>query len=143
MSLCLSLGQPSKMPKPSSSRGTAAKRRGRGSHSSKAHGSRQTRRQEGFVDDRRPDSAVDSHEQENSGEGDEDIEGGEYCVMLIAHSFQRSAKIARFTSRYPSQCGSVPIQFRRLASISRTGACRTLITATLVAARGRNLQGQV
>ncbi|GJE85691.1 ribosome biogenesis protein Tsr3 [Phanerochaete sordida] len=60
------------MPKPSSSRGSAHKKRGRGSHSTR--GGRQNKRRDGLVDDRRPDSAVDVPE-DNEESGEEDVQG--------------------------------------------------------------------
>lgn len=63
------------MPKPSSSRGSTGKRRGRGGASTRG-GRRQNRRQEGLVDDRRPDSAVDALEgSDNEGDEDEIADG--------------------------------------------------------------------
>lgn len=60
------------MPKPSSSRGSAHKKRGRGSHNTR--GGRQNKRQEDLIDERRPDSAVDVLE-ENEESGEEDARG--------------------------------------------------------------------
>ena len=61
------------MPKPSSSRGSGRKKWGRGPHSSRD--GRQNRRQEGLIDERRPDSAVDILEEDGEIGEEEGVQG--------------------------------------------------------------------